>query len=437
MECRLENLTELGEGSFGIVYSARNMDTGEEEAVKVFKRSSDFLNSLREIDVLMRINNPFLLKGVNFYQKSNCFQGKDGIGTKLYKGDVSKLGPRFINLEADLLSMYDFNTVKTIIGLSFEKFTYQTLSALKCLHAAGYYHLDIKPENILYEYTLEPFDINFYLADFGLVYPGEKDIEYDYVAGTMFFMAPELTNLDQCNKRSDVWSMGVTMAEVIIGEEFGKLENDQFYNYFRNGVFNDVLKRAKEEYDQQGNVLNLLDMIGSMLKINFAVRPLVKDLSKTDTSCVFESSIGLGDLDPQGIMTGISQMSSLAKDENIRRKFFGGEEVSIKEFLLAISIYIRLLQLGVVEPEFDSILLARKFYKTFVNLNSSDTERLTELVLKLQGIIFVNPLYDMISSEAQFDELFYYLTEDITSIFDGSVSFDNVDVIDDFGNTII
>ncbi|HJU62327.1 MAG TPA: serine/threonine-protein kinase, partial [Candidatus Binatia bacterium] len=99
----------------------------------------------------------------------------------------------------------------------------QVASALAAAHAAGVVHRDIKPENIM----LRP-DRILKVLDFGLAKLTERDItntdeptllntDEGAVMGTARYMSPEQVRGVGVDARTDVWSLGVVIYEMLTG----------------------------------------------------------------------------------------------------------------------------------------------------------------------------------------------------------------------------
>ena len=89
------------------------------------------------------------------------------------------------------------------------------LSALEQVHDKGVIHQDIKPSNMIFD-----TDGQIKLADFGIArHPGfrEPDID-DQAVGTVYYMSPEQASGKLVDFRSDIYSLGVLMYELITGK---------------------------------------------------------------------------------------------------------------------------------------------------------------------------------------------------------------------------
>merc|ERR1719329_2015824 len=102
------------------------------------------------------------------------------------------------------------------------KLTHQLLTALSYCHGRGVAHRDIKPENMMLTCTpqfLRSPDCK--LIDFGLAgMPKTKGSALlEDCVGTAQYMAPEVITFKPYTAKADVWSVGITVAELLTGRQ--------------------------------------------------------------------------------------------------------------------------------------------------------------------------------------------------------------------------
>ncbi|KAF8650859.1 hypothetical protein HU200_063767 [Digitaria exilis] len=92
------------------------------------------------------------------------------------------------------------------------------------LHEKCILQLDLKPANILLDYNMEPK-----ISDFGLArWFGEKQMSVitKDIVGTIGYMAPEYYSTGVMTYKSDIYSLGVMIMEILTGEkELCTIEN--------------------------------------------------------------------------------------------------------------------------------------------------------------------------------------------------------------------
>ncbi|WFD29529.1 Serine/threonine protein kinase [Malassezia sp. CBS 17886] len=139
----------------------------------------------------------------------------------------------------------------------------QLLDAVEHCHRAGIYHRDLKPENVLCLHGGR----RVVLADFGLA-TGDK-WSADFGCGSSFYMGPECqggiaTRLEQYStEANDVWSLGVILINLICGRNPWKQatpSDETFCEYLRNPDF--IM-----------HILPISDDTNAVLKRVFTVRP--------------------------------------------------------------------------------------------------------------------------------------------------------------------
>eukprot|EP00835_Amoeboradix_gromovi_P005557 NODE_534_length_7054_cov_0.303666.p1 type:complete len:748 gc:universal NODE_534_length_7054_cov_0.303666:5432-3189(-) len=184
----------LGKGAFGSVYRGLNLETGEVIAIKQIKlvgTPKAQLNSMMlEIDLLKKLNHKHIVRYIGFFKTVQCL---NILIEYCESGSLLHVMKKFGNFSEKLVGMY----------------TAQVLEGLKYLHDQGVIHRDIKAANLL---TDKQGVVK--LADFGIASTTNGNQE---VAGSPYWMAPEIVELNGATTASDVWSLGATVIELCTG----------------------------------------------------------------------------------------------------------------------------------------------------------------------------------------------------------------------------
>ena len=109
----------------------------------------------------------------------------------------------------------------------------QAADALQYAHEAGTLHRDIKPANLLLDQAG-----HLWVADFGLARALEQETisHSGDIVGTLLYMAPERLN-GSCDERSDIYSLGVTLAELVTGRHpFATKESGALVERIMRGI---------------------------------------------------------------------------------------------------------------------------------------------------------------------------------------------------------
>uniref|UniRef100_A0A4W4H046 non-specific serine/threonine protein kinase n=1 Tax=Electrophorus electricus TaxID=8005 RepID=A0A4W4H046_ELEEL len=190
---------ELGDGAFGKVYKAQNIQSGTLAAAKVIDTTSEeeLEDYMVEIDILASCDHYNIVKLLDaFYYESKLWILIEFCGG----GAVDAV---MLELERPLTEPQ----IRVVCK--------QTLEALLYLHENKIIHRDLKAGNILF--TL---DGDVKLADFGVSAKNTKTLQRrDSFIGTPYWMAPEVVMCETSKDRpydykADIWSLGVTLIEL-------------------------------------------------------------------------------------------------------------------------------------------------------------------------------------------------------------------------------
>jgi len=210
-------IEKIGEGTYGVVYKAKNRDTGEIVALKRIRLESEDegvpCTAIREISLLKELNHPNI---VRLYEVIHT---------------EKKLTLVFEHLDQDLKKYLD-ECRGNIPLASTKSFLYQLLKGVSFCHEHRVLHRDLKPQNLLINRKGE-----LKLADFGLARAfGIPVRNYSHEVVTLWYRAPDvLMGSRKYSTPIDIWSAGCIFAEMITGRPLfpGKDTSDQLHRIFK------------------------------------------------------------------------------------------------------------------------------------------------------------------------------------------------------------
>jgi len=192
-------LDKIGEGTFGVVYRARDTKLESEVALKLLQPTDNASSVLNEARRLARVQHPNVVKVYGTDQ----IDGRVGIWMEFVKGSTL----------ANLLRTQGPFGAREAAGIGVD-----LCRALAAVHGAGLMHGDVKAHNVMREAGGRTV-----LMDFGT----GKDLGSDHqvaeqgsddFAGTPLYVAPEVFEGQPRTKLSEIYSLGVLLYHLVTNE---------------------------------------------------------------------------------------------------------------------------------------------------------------------------------------------------------------------------
>ncbi|KAF2434370.1 cell division control protein 2 [Tothia fuscella] len=235
-----QKLEKIGEGTYGVVYKARDLSTKDQRIVALKKIRLEAEDegvpstAIREISLLKEMNDANIVRLLNIVHAD---------GQKLY------LVMEFLDLDLkkymESLPVAQGGRGKPLpegtgsnlqtLGMGPEivkKFMSQLVRGIRYCHSRRVLHRDLKPQNLLIDQ-----EGNLKLADFGLARAfGVPLRTYTHEVVTLWYRAPEiLLGGRQYSTGVDMWSVGCIFAEMCTRKPLfpGDSEIDEIFKIFR------------------------------------------------------------------------------------------------------------------------------------------------------------------------------------------------------------
>ena len=216
-ESKYIRTAKIGEGTYGVVYRAKDQKGQEIYALKKTRLQAEEegipSTAIREISLLKELNH------INI--------------VKLYEvlHSVKKLTLVFEYVEQDLKKVIDAANGKGLDIKLTKSFLYQLLRGVDHIHKYKVLHRDLKPQNLLITK-----DNILKIADFGLARGyGIPVKNYTHEVVTLWYRPPDvLLGNKTYGTTVDMWSIGCIFAEMVLGKPLftGNSENDQLKKIF-------------------------------------------------------------------------------------------------------------------------------------------------------------------------------------------------------------
>ncbi|KAF7656207.1 hypothetical protein LDENG_00045170 [Lucifuga dentata] len=191
---RYTTIRQLGDGTYGSVILSHSMESGELVAIKKMKKkfySWEECMNLREIKSLKKLSHANVIKLKEVIRENDhLYFVFEYMKENLYQ------------LMKDRARLFPESDVRNIM--------FQILQGLAFIHKHGFFHRDMKPENLL---CMGPELVK--IADFGLAREIRSQPPYTDYVSTRWYRAPEvLLRSTSYNSPIDQWAVGCIMAEL-------------------------------------------------------------------------------------------------------------------------------------------------------------------------------------------------------------------------------
>jgi len=192
-------LEKIAEGGMGEIYKAEDETLGRIVALK-FVKARDRLDAAARRRLMEEARAASALEHPNICSIHTVGETDDGelfIAMGYHEGESLR----------DLIGRGPIDEKKAL------DMFFQAGRGLQAAHEKGIVHRDIKPENLF----LLP-DGSVKILDFGLAKAPYSEDTFEYMtAGTLSYMSPERIRGEASDGRSDIWSLGVVLFEMLGG----------------------------------------------------------------------------------------------------------------------------------------------------------------------------------------------------------------------------
>ncbi|MCB9566597.1 MAG: serine/threonine protein kinase [Myxococcales bacterium] len=193
----------LGEGGMGVVYQALDMQVDRDVAIKLMRRESlgdrKFITRFRrELEVTSQFRHPSTIR---VYEHGETEDGRPYMVMELLTGE-------------SLSERLERGKIPELQALQYAK---QIAESLSEAHEHDVYHRDLKPDNLFIETVGVTTVVK--VLDFGIAGGADalKLTQAGEVFGTPQYMSPEQCNGQKLDHRTDIYSLGVILYEMIEG----------------------------------------------------------------------------------------------------------------------------------------------------------------------------------------------------------------------------
>ena len=254
-----KKIKDLGSGSYGSVYKAKNLVMDNIVAIKMIEKVQenmvDDLEIKNEVNILKALSHPNIVKIYEFFDTAIYYY----IVTEYCKNG---------ELFSYITNIYNEKQLSVLF--------YQVFSGLCYLHEKKILHRDLKLENIMVsekEKDIATGDEYFWIKiiDFGTAKIFQKNKTEKTVIGSSYYIAPEVLR-QKYNEKCDTWSVGVILFMTLAG--FAPFDGDNDEEIIRR------IKLGKYNKNDQRYVKHsqeVRDLVSKLLEKNIDKRLSAKE----------------------------------------------------------------------------------------------------------------------------------------------------------------
>jgi len=311
---RYRCVQKIGLGGMGVVYLAEDTALNRNVVLKIlqpsFRDEKNTSRFFREAKILSQLNHPHIVTIHDFGMwKRHMYIVLEYLDGSNLQQIIEKNGPLPVTWLMNALP--------------------QMMDALEAAHQEGIIHRDLKPSNI---FCLKQVDHTDYIKilDFGTAVSLDPDLldkitPTGEVIGSPCYMSPEQIMGREISPRSDIYSLGITIYEILSGEP--PFRSDNMMSIFLSHLYKPPKPLNSWKGGNEPHIQNLLEIVNTCLNKNpedryGSIHELRKALTETPKSNfrLPENLMGerqmrfkqyyLGPVEDTGIETRISRITS-------------------------------------------------------------------------------------------------------------------------------
>lgn len=254
-----EIICKLGEGAYSTVYKVKRKQDSQIYALKKVKllnlSEKEKQNALNEVRILASVKSTFVIS-----YKEAFFDEKDStLGIVMEFADNGDLYQQIVEHKKRAKFFEETEIWRVFI---------QLVKGLKALHELKILHRDLKSANVFMF-----LDGSAKLGDLNVSKVARKGVGYTQT-GTPYYASPEVWRDQPYDNKSDIWSLGCVLYEMITLKPPFRAENME-------GLFNKVIKGEIAKISQKFSE-DLYKVVKLLIQVNPDKRPSCEELLQND-----------------------------------------------------------------------------------------------------------------------------------------------------------